>query len=101
MSDMMQRLLGVEKTAANFVAEAEAEAARVTAQARLDSQKGHSEVLKKKAADNESALAAERKRLEAEREARTREERERLSKLPKDIAAFRKAALSFIERGKA
>ena len=101
MSDVLQRLLGVEKTAANLVAKAEAEAARITAQAKLDSQKRHSELLKKKAADNESALAAERQRLEAERKARTREERERLLKLPKDTAAFRKAAISFIERGKA
>ena len=101
MSDMLQRLLGVEKTAANLVAEAEAEAARTSAQARLDAQKGHSEVLKKKAADNASALAAERQRLEAERDARTKAERERLSKLPKDTAAFRRSALSFIDRGKA
>jgi len=101
MSDMLQRLLGVEKTAANIVAEAEAEAAKIAAQARLDSQKRHSELLRKKAADNESALGAERQRLEAEREARTREERERLSKLPRDTGAFRKAALAFIERGKA
>jgi len=101
MSDMLQRLLGVEKTAANLVAEAEAEAAKITAQARLDSQKGHSELLKKKAADNDSALAGERARLEAERETRTREERDRLSRLPMDTGAFRKTALSSIERVKA
>ncbi len=101
MSDMLQRLLGVEKTAAGLVSEAEGDAARITAQARLDSQKRHSELLKKKAADNETALAAERGRLAAEREARTQEERERLSRLPRDVAAFRAAALSFIEKGKA
>ncbi len=101
MSDMLQRLLGVEKTAAGLVAEAEAQAARITAQVRVDSQKRHTEILKKKAADNDSALAAERARLEAEREARTREERDRLSRLPRDLAAFRAAALSFIEKGKA
>ncbi len=101
MSDMLQRLLGVEKTAAGLVSEAEGDAARITAQARLDSQKRHSELLKKKAADNEAALAAERARLAAEREARTQEERERLSRLPRDVAAFRGAALSFIEKGKA
>ncbi len=101
MSDMLQRLLGVEKTAAGLVSEAEGEAARITAQARLDSQKRHSELLKKKAADNEAALAAERGRLAAEREARTQEERERLSRLPRDVGAFRAAALSFIEKGKA
>jgi hypothetical protein len=101
MSDMLQRLLGVEKTAASLVAEAEVQAAGITAQARLDSQKGHSDLLKKKAADNEAALAAERARLAAEREVRTREERERLARLPKGTEAFRKATLSLIERGKA
>lgn len=101
MSDMLQRLLGVEKAAAGLVAEAEAEAARITAQARLDSQKRHSELLKKKAADNEAALAAERARLQSEREVRSRAERERLAGLPKDTEAFRKATLSIIERGKA
>ncbi len=101
MSDMLQRLLGVEKTAAALVTEAEADAARTTAQARLESQKRHSELLKKKAADNEAALTAERERLQAERERRTREERERLSRLPRDSRAFRAVALSFIEKGKA
>lgn len=100
MADMLQRLLGVEKTAASLVAEAEAEAAKIAAQAKLDSQKRHSELLKKRAADNESALVEERARLEAQREARTKEERDRLAQLPKDTAAFRAAALSFIERGK-
>jgi len=101
MSDMLQRLIAVEKTAASLVSEAEADAARLTAQARTDSQKHHSDLLKKKAAENEAALAAERVRLREEREARTRQERERLARLPRNKEAFRAAALSFIEKGQA
>jgi len=101
MSDMLQRLLGVEKTAAGLVSEAEAEAARLTGQTRSDVQKRHSEMLKKKAADNEAALGAERERLRGERESRTREERERLSRLPRNTAAFRAAALSYMQKGRA
>ena len=101
MSDMLQRLLGVEKAAADLVSEAEAEAARLTAQARGESQKRHSELLKKRAEANEAALAAERVRLREEREARTAQERERLSRLPRSTAAFRAAALSFIQKGRA
>jgi len=101
MSDLLQRLLGVEKTAATLVSEAEAEAARMTAQARVESQKRHSELLKKKAGDNEAALAAERERLKGERESRTRQERDRLARLPRNTEAFRDAALSFIQKGKA
>jgi len=101
MSDMLQRLLGVEKTAAGLVSEAEAEAARLTSQARSESQKRHSDLLKKKAADNEAALSAERARLREEREARTRQERARLAHLPRNMEAFRAAALSFIEKGRA
>jgi len=100
MSDMLEKLLGVEKTAAGLVAEAEAEAAHRTSQARIESQKRHTDLLKKKAAENEAVLEAERARLAAERESRNREERQKLSRLPADTAAFRKAVKSFIEKGR-
>jgi len=97
MSDMLEKLLGVEKTAAGIVADAEAEAGRLTSQARVEAQKRHSDTLKKKAAENEAALDAERVRLAAERETRNLEEREKLSRLPADTAAFRAAVRSFID----
>jgi regulator of protease activity HflC (stomatin/prohibitin superfamily) len=100
MSDMLEKLLGVEKTAASLVSEAEAEAGRRTGQARLEAQKRHSDLLKKKAGENETALAAERVRLAAERESRNREERGKLSRLPSDPAAFRTAVRSFIDKGR-
>jgi len=99
MSDMLQKLLGVEKTAAALVAEAEAEAARLVAQARQEAQRGHTDQLKSRAAENEAALSAERARLEEERRARTQAERVKLDTLPMDDAAFRAAAMSFIEKG--
>jgi len=101
MSDMLEKLLGVEKTAAGLVAEAEEEAGRRTTQARLEAQKRHTELLKTKAAENGAALAAERARLAAEREARNSEEREKLSRSRTDEAAFRAAVLAIIEKGRA
>ena|SRR5271157_4572762 len=100
MSDMLEKLLGVEKTAAGLVAEAEKEAGRRTAQARLEAQKRHTELLKTRAAENESALAAERARIDAERRARNQEDREKLSRLPRDTAAFRAAVVALIDKGR-
>jgi vacuolar-type H+-ATPase subunit H len=100
MSDMLEKLLGVEKTAAGLVADAEAEAARRTSQARIESQKRHSELLKKKATENEAVLEAERTRLAAERESRNKEERQKLSRLPADAAAFRTVVRSFMDKGR-
>jgi hypothetical protein len=100
MSDMLEKLLGVEKAAAGLVADAEAEAGRRTAQARLDAQKRHTETLKVKAAENEAALAAERTRLDAERETRNREQSGKLSLLPADRAAFRTAVIGLMEKSR-
>jgi vacuolar-type H+-ATPase subunit H len=97
MSDMLEKLLGVEKTAAGLVAEADEEAGRRTAQARLDAQKRHAELLKIKAAENQAALAAERTRIDAERESRNRAESDKLSRLPADQAAFQAAVISIME----
>jgi vacuolar-type H+-ATPase subunit H len=96
---MLEKLLGVEKTAAGLIAEAEAEAGRRTTQARLDAQKRHVELLKAKAAENETSLEAERTRIEAERAARNQVEKEKLTRLPVDQARFRTAILSLIEKG--
>jgi hypothetical protein len=100
MSDMLEKLLGVEKTAAGLVAEADEEAGRRTAQARLDAQKRHAELLKVKAAENQAALAAERTRIDAERESRNIENGVVLSRLFPDEAVFRAAVLSIIDKGR-
>jgi hypothetical protein len=101
MSDMLEKLLGVEKTAAGLVSEAEEEAGRRTTQARLDAQKRHTELLKAKALENEAAIAAERARLDSERESRNAAEREKLSGVHPDQAAFRAAVLSLVQKGTA
>jgi hypothetical protein len=98
MSDMLEKLLGVEKTAAALVAEAEEAAGRRTSEARLETQRRHTELLKKKAAENAAVLDAERARLAAERASRNAEERERLSRLPADTKGFRAAVRSFMDK---
>ena len=100
MSDMLQKLLGVEKTAASLITEAETEGGRLVAGARQEAQRQHTERLKTRASENEAALAAERTRLEEERRQRTQAEKETLEKRRGDVAAFRAAALSFMEKGK-
>ena len=49
---------------------------------------------------DDSVLDAERARLAAERESRNQQERQKLSRLPVDAAAFRKAVHSFIDKGR-
>ncbi|MGA2977184.1 MAG: hypothetical protein ABSF77_17900 [Spirochaetia bacterium] len=101
MSDMLEKLLGVEKNAAGLVSEAEAEANRRTTQARAEMQKKQAEILKQKALDAEKDVEAERKRLAEERKRKNEEYRESLLRRPVDRAAFTRAALSFIEKGRA
>lgn len=48
MSDMLEKLIGVEKSAAALLTEAEAEANRRRADARAEAQKKHVELLKEK-----------------------------------------------------
>jgi hypothetical protein len=97
MSDMLEKLLGVEKKAAALVAEAEAEAGRRTAQVRMDCQKRHAELLKKQVAEGEAELAAARARIAAQRESRNRGENEKLESLRADQAAFRAAVISMMD----
>jgi hypothetical protein len=96
MSDMLEKLLGVEKKAASLVSEAEDEAARRTSQARVESQRRHSETLKKKAIDVEKDVQAEKERLAAERAEKTRAYTTALAGRSVDNAAFARTAMSFI-----
>jgi transcription initiation factor TFIID subunit TAF12 len=100
MSDMLEKLLGVEKRAAGLVSEAEDEASRRTARARVESQRRHSETLKKKAIDVEKDVQAEKERLAAERADKTRAYTAALAGLSADTASFKRAALSFMGKGR-
>jgi vacuolar-type H+-ATPase subunit H len=101
MSDMLEKLLSVEKSAAALIAEAETEAARRTAQARIDAQKESTEILKKKAVEMEKSVDAEKEILAAERTQKTDAYRASLVHRAADEQAFRQAALSFIDKGPA
>jgi vacuolar-type H+-ATPase subunit H len=99
MSDMLEKILGVEKNAAVLITEAEAEASHRLAQARADSQKTAVQLMKSKAAEGESALEAERARVAAERERENKAFREKLARHPADTAAFSRAVFAFMEKG--
>jgi hypothetical protein len=101
MSDMLEKLLNVEKTAAGLVTEAEAEAARRTGKARAESQKATAALLKEKAIAVDEAIETERARIAAERERKNAEYRETLKRMPSDSAGFNRAALSFMDKGSA
>ncbi len=99
MSDMLEKLLAVEKNAARLLTEAEAEANRRKVEARAEAQKKHAELLREKTLEGDAAVAAEKERIAAEREALIRAYKEELAGMPKNREAFARAAISFIEKG--
>ncbi len=96
MSDMLEKLLGVEKTAAGLVAAAETEAGQRTSDARLSAQKAHTELLKRMALENEAAVSAARERIGAERARKNKEYKDGLARRRADAAAFKGTVLSLI-----
>jgi hypothetical protein len=100
MSDMLEKLLGVEKKAASLVSEAEDEASRRTTQARVESQRLHSETLKKKAIEVDKAVQAEKERLAVERTEKTQAYTAGLARRSADAAGFKRTALSFMGKGR-
>jgi F0F1-type ATP synthase membrane subunit b/b' len=99
MSDMLEKLLGVEKNAAALLSEAEAEAARRKADARAGAQKKHAELVKGKTQEGDAAVAAEKVRIAAEKERLVGAYKERLAGLPRNLEAFSRAALAFVQKG--
>jgi hypothetical protein len=99
MSDMLEKLLSVEKRAAALVADAEAEVHRRTAQARAEVQHRHTELLTASAAAGEKAVAAERERIAAERARKNAGYREELERRAVDTAAFTRTVAELIEKG--
>ena len=99
MSDMLEKLISVEKSAAALIAEAEAEAVRRKAAARAEAQNKLAELMKEKAAEGDAVMAAERARIAAERVESIRAYKEKLARFPQDRAAFSRAVLAFIEKG--
>ncbi len=97
MSDMLEKLIDAEKGASGVVAEAQAEAGRKVAGVRAEMQKAHTELLKRKAIETESAVRAERERVTAERERKNRDYRDKLSRQSQDTETFRTTVLSLVE----
>ncbi len=97
MSDILDKLLGVEKNAAVLVTEAEAEANRRKTAARMDANSRYTARLAEKTAELDSALEGARKGLTREKEEKNRAYAESLRKHAVDPAAFRREFLSGIE----
>lgn len=97
MSDMLEKLIDAEKGASGVVAAAQAEAGRRTAAVRAELQKQHTELLKRKAIEIESAVKAEHERVSSERESKNRGYREKLSGQKQDTKTFRTTVLSLVE----
>ncbi len=96
MSDILDKLLGVEKNASILTADAEAEANKRKTRARVEAQKEYTEQLALKAREIESRLVEEREGLKAERARKNSEYADTLRRLPQDSEAFRRIFLAFI-----
>jgi hypothetical protein len=99
MSDMLEKILMLEKNASALIAEAEAEASQRITHVRGETQRAASEELKKTAREGDAAVEAERARVAAEREKLNSDYREKLARHPLDTAAFARAVIAFIEKG--
>ncbi|MGA2764120.1 MAG: hypothetical protein ABSG17_12205 [Spirochaetia bacterium] len=99
MSDMLDKLLHTEKSAAEMVSSAEAEANRRKAQTRTEAQKRHAAVLKEKAEETEKVVTAEKERAGREREQKNAEYRAKLAARPADRESFFRLVAELIEKG--
>jgi F0F1-type ATP synthase membrane subunit b/b' len=96
MSDILEKLLGVEKNASVLITEADAEANRRKTAARMDAQKNYTRLLAEKAAESDAKFAEARERLARERDEKNRKFAEGLLKHGVDIEAFRRAVIAGI-----
>ncbi len=98
MSDMLDKLLLTEKSAAEIVSAAEAEANRRKSEARAEAQRHHAAVLKEKAAEAEAAVSAEKERAAKERRDKNADYRARLAAHPVDREAFSRRVADLIAK---
>ena len=99
MSDILEKLLGVEKDASVLVASAEAEAGRRRATAQGQGQQRYSEILKGKATEVARRVTSEKEAVAAEREQKNRAYRESLASRARNGEAFRRVVMDFVEKG--
>lgn len=98
MSDMLDKLLQTEKSAAEMVSSAEAEGNRRKADTRAEAQKRHAALLKEKAGEVERALEAERERAVVTRREKNEEYRAKLSSRPLDRERFFRLVAELTEK---
>jgi hypothetical protein len=99
MSDILEKLLGVEKDASVLVVHAETEAARRKAAVQAEAQKRTSDLLKEKALQSEARVAAERGRIAEERAEKNRAYGESLAARARNTEALRRVVAEFVEKG--
>ncbi len=97
MADILEQLLGVEKKAAQLVAEAEAEAARRKSAARLAASQEQAAAQRERVAAVEAEVSEARTKATAEREERGRAYREKLERHPVERARFEAAVRRFLQ----
>ncbi len=98
MSDMLDKLLQTERSAAEMVSSAEAEGNRRKAETRAEVQKRHSALLSEKAAEAERAVSAEKERTAKERQEKNQEYRAKLAAHPLDREGFVRKITEVIEK---
>jgi hypothetical protein len=99
MSDILEKLLGVEKDASVLVSGAEGEAARRRAAALSEAQARHAEVLRRAAVDAAARVESEKARIAAERDAKNRAYSQELASRPRDREALRRVVVDFVDTG--
>ena len=99
MSDILEKLLGVEKSAGLLVSQAEAEAARRKAEAQAEVEKLSAGALKDQAVRADARIAAERAAIAAEREQKNGTYRESLAARAQNTEALRLLVAEFVEKG--
>ncbi len=98
MSDMLDKLLQTEKSAAEMVSSAEAEANRRKSEARAEAQKRSAAVLKEKAAEAERAVTQAKEQAVRERQEKNQQYRAKLVSHPVDRDAFNRLVSELTEK---
>jgi hypothetical protein len=97
MSDMLEKLLSVEKDATSLTESAVAEANHRKTRARIEGQKEYTRVLAEKAKDNEKRIERERDELSAARVEKNRMFMDELKKRRLTTEELRRAVFRFIQ----
>ncbi|HTP57576.1 MAG TPA: hypothetical protein VMM82_01590 [Spirochaetia bacterium] len=98
MSDMLDKLLQTERSAAELVSSAEAEANRRKSEARAEAQKRHAALLKEKAVEAERAVQQAKEHAAAERKEKNEQYRAKLAVHATDREGFERLVSELTDR---